>query len=277
MSNVSQGQGWWKASDGRWYPPQVPIQQTPDLPPASSKENLTKPAGTSAESVYQPHSNTKRRFPRWVPLVGVAVIALVVGVAIGAGTSSSDKGQVKSLQSQLSAAQGRLARAQGQTSSLSAENSILQGQLKQALQEATNASAVAEKSLASKSAQVIAQARATAAQIVAQANLAKTQADAQLAAAKQSAATLAAEQNTFVGNTIPGDGLFEVGKDIKPGTYHTAGPSSTGSGDCYWARLASNDTTNIIDNGNEAGPATVVIQNNDAFFETSGCQSWTPS
>jgi hypothetical protein len=36
MSDVSQGQGWWQASDGRWYPPQSPESISPTEPPRST-------------------------------------------------------------------------------------------------------------------------------------------------------------------------------------------------------------------------------------------------
>jgi len=37
MSDVSQGAGWWQASDGKWYPPeQHPSYQPPPPPPPSS-------------------------------------------------------------------------------------------------------------------------------------------------------------------------------------------------------------------------------------------------
>lgn len=69
--------------------------------------------------------------------------------------------------------------------------------------------------------------------------------------------------------SFPGDGTFVVGTDIKPGTYKTAGMPG-----CYWARLASLDTSNIIDNNNTDGPTTVTILRSDKAFETQGCAGW---
>lgn len=71
---------------------------------------------------------------------------------------------------------------------------------------------------------------------------------------------------------FPGDGTFEVGVDIQPGTYVSA-PSS--SGNCYWARLSGSDGfDNIIANNNSAGQSLVKIDKKDKFFESSGCSAW---
>ncbi|ROS21811.1 hypothetical protein [Cellulomonas sp. PhB150] len=72
-------------------------------------------------------------------------------------------------------------------------------------------------------------------------------------------------------NTIPGDGTYLVGEDIKAGTYI----SNDNSG-CYWARLSGTggDLGDIIANGNEEGRAIVTIKASDEAFETSGCADW---
>jgi hypothetical protein len=58
-----------------------------------------------------------------------------------------------------------------------------------------------------------------------------------------------------------GDGQFEVGKDIQPGTYRARVTSSS----CYWERLRGFDGTfdEIIANGNEYDPTVVTIPAND--------------
>lgn len=73
--------------------------------------------------------------------------------------------------------------------------------------------------------------------------------------------------------TISGDGTYEVGTDIKPGTYKSPTPDS---GNCYWARLRDdkNSINSIIDNNNSAGPSVVTIHSGDRIFETSGCNDW---
>jgi hypothetical protein len=74
--------------------------------------------------------------------------------------------------------------------------------------------------------------------------------------------------------TAFGDGVWEVGVDVVPGKYKTAGTDSYG---CYYARLQHNDgsISDIISNGFGQGPVTVTIKDSDGYFETSGCVDWT--
>lgn len=65
------------------------------------------------------------------------------------------------------------------------------------------------------------------------------------------------------------DGLYEVGTDIRPGTYKTDGHK-----DCYYARLSSFNTSDIIDNNDTDGPATVQISATDKAFISHGCGTW---
>jgi hypothetical protein len=62
-----------------------------------------------------------------------------------------------------------------------------------------------------------------------------------------------------------GEGTYVVGTDIKPGTYKTAG-----SPGCYWARLSSLNTSDILDNSNSTGVQTVQVASSDKAFEVSG-------
>lgn len=72
---------------------------------------------------------------------------------------------------------------------------------------------------------------------------------------------------------MEGDGTFQVGVDVKPGTYVSKKPSGR---NCYWARLSGQDGfDSIIDNGNSAGQVVVTIRKTDKFFESSGCSDWT--
>ncbi len=57
----------------------------------------------------------------------------------------------------------------------------------------------------------------------------------------------------------------DISSTISPGTYHTAGAS-----DCYWARLSSLTTSDIIDNNTGSGPQTVQIMPTDKAFQVSG-------
>lgn len=72
---------------------------------------------------------------------------------------------------------------------------------------------------------------------------------------------------------MEGDGTYEIGPDVRPGTYVSSTPDS---GNCYWARLNSSDGIGgIIANGNSAGRVVVTIKSTDKFFTSSGCNAWT--
>lgn len=76
-------------------------------------------------------------------------------------------------------------------------------------------------------------------------------------------------RRTIADNTIQGTGTFLVGSDIQPGEYRAA--ASPG---CYWARLSSLDTSDIVDNDNADGPVVVEILPSDKAFQASGCASF---
>src|SRR5947207_5350966 len=67
-----------------------------------------------------------------------------------------------------------------------------------------------------------------------------------------------------------GDGMFQVGKDIQPGTYRTR----VGSPGCYYARLRGFNTTEIISNDNTDAPAIITIVPTDIAFESRNCGTW---
>jgi multidrug efflux pump subunit AcrA (membrane-fusion protein) len=69
------------------------------------------------------------------------------------------------------------------------------------------------------------------------------------------------EQTTF------GDGIWQVGTDIEPGTYR-----APGGGSCYWALLRSADTSDIINNGGFGPNQTLEIDS--PWFETQDCGEW---
>ncbi len=80
-------------------------------------------------------------------------------------------------------------------------------------------------------------------------------------------------EDAYEAGTIPGDGRLRVGEDVQPGVYQADAPSS---GSCYWARLGSDSggIDDIINNGNEAGPATITIASTDYMIELSGCEEF---
>lgn len=73
------------------------------------------------------------------------------------------------------------------------------------------------------------------------------------------------------GGSVVGDGTWEVGKDIQPGTYRAAG----GDG-CYWAILngpPTGDHNNIEENGGFTSNVVVTLSEGQ-WFETSDCGEW---
>jgi len=71
--------------------------------------------------------------------------------------------------------------------------------------------------------------------------------------------------------TIDKDGVYNVGTDIVPGVYTSAGP--VGSGVCYWKRVGE-DAKQPLDNAMSKRPQVVRIEPTDKSFKTDGCQTW---
>lgn len=69
-------------------------------------------------------------------------------------------------------------------------------------------------------------------------------------------------------NTVAGEGVYEVGADIKAGTYKTAGRRG-----CYYAVLNSTDTSDIADNNNLDGPGALTVSTGQ-YLQLSGCAEW---
>ncbi|MER6144445.1 hypothetical protein ABT174_31115 [Streptomyces sparsogenes] len=72
---------------------------------------------------------------------------------------------------------------------------------------------------------------------------------------------------------IGGDGTFQVGSDIKPGTYRS---TDNTDGMCYWERAkdSSGETDAIIANDNVMGHAYVTIKASDKIFKSNDCHDW---
>jgi hypothetical protein len=68
------------------------------------------------------------------------------------------------------------------------------------------------------------------------------------------------------------DGTYNVGTDIVPGTYSSAGPVDNGT--CYWKRVGGPNGGDILDNALTKKPQVVQILPTDASFKTDGCQQW---
>lgn len=70
------------------------------------------------------------------------------------------------------------------------------------------------------------------------------------------------------------DGTYEVGVDIAPGKYKTAGSDDTNPVGCYVAVLNSSDSGDIKTNNITKGPQTVVVRKGQ-YLDVSGCKPMT--
>jgi hypothetical protein len=76
------------------------------------------------------------------------------------------------------------------------------------------------------------------------------------------------------GISFSGDGDYEVGKDVRPGTYKTSG--NTEDDNCYWERAkdAKDSSDSTLANDNVEGTSYVTIKATDKIFKTQGCHDW---
>lgn len=76
-----------------------------------------------------------------------------------------------------------------------------------------------------------------------------------------------------------GDGTWEIGVDIAPGKYKSAGPTESYEGAICFAQTTKKGDGEIGDIVNQKvvkGPITYVIPATGVkFFESNGCQTWT--
>lgn len=70
-----------------------------------------------------------------------------------------------------------------------------------------------------------------------------------------------------------GDGDFQVGSDVKPGTYRNSGNTD---GMCYWERAkdASGEMDSLLANDNVTGTSYVTVKATDKLFKSSDCNDW---
>lgn len=114
----------------------------------------------------------------------------------------------------------------------------------------------------------VADARAANAVRAAQA-AAKSDYAARNAALKQQSQAIAAEIGELRANTIRADGMYLVGHDIKPGTWHTVGDGSASGGHCAYALIGS--ANNLQRNIYFDGPWTVDLSGAYAFAISGPC------
>ena len=73
------------------------------------------------------------------------------------------------------------------------------------------------------------------------------------------------------------DGVWRVGRDIRPGIYRTIPPKdSFGSVSCFWSRLKglSGGFDDILANDIATAPVYVEILATDFAFDSTSCGTW---
>jgi hypothetical protein len=92
MSDIAQGPGWWLASDGRWYPPELwagpPDTGPPAVPAHPARTPAYRAAGTVAPSyAYRPSGQQKTNGLAIASLIcacaGLFLLPAVLGVVFG--------------------------------------------------------------------------------------------------------------------------------------------------------------------------------------------------
>jgi hypothetical protein len=199
---------------------------------------------------------------KWYLRSGIAVVVLVALIVVGsAGTSAADKARTQraTLQTQLSAAQGKLKAAKVREETLIGTSTQLQDQVStaQQLQQTAESNAKNAEARALRDAKV---------------KLHSSQAalDSRTAAVAAREAAVTAAEGQLNASQFGGDGLYAVGTDIQPGTYFSAAPAS---GNCYTAVLTSpntNDVGGIVTNNNTAGQSIVTVSAGQ-YLEVTGC------
>ena len=74
MSDTSQGEGWWRASDGKWYPPETHPDYQPPAPPAPEPEPAP-PVPPIAETPSPADQNARATIAAPIPQVPPAPAA----------------------------------------------------------------------------------------------------------------------------------------------------------------------------------------------------------
>lgn len=228
------------------------MSTTPGPDPALTTES---PGDAPAESP----SPGRRLWRRWlaarIPVAWAAGAVILVAAVAGVGLASS--------RSDLDDSEAALSTAGAQRDALDDKVGQLESDVADAERAASRAEARRDDAIDSaKTAEADAKAKAEAALAPKAAELDQREAAVAAREAAVTQAEVERDQNTF------GNGVWEVGVDIQPGKYKTAGSS-----DCYWAKLDSSG--DIIDNDLPSGPTTVIIESSVFTFSSQDCGEWT--
>jgi hypothetical protein len=231
----------------------------------------------------------KKPSRRWALIGAGGVVALAaaggVGYAIGSnGTSSAQQSQAQA-QAQLGAVKSQLRTTDQQLSSVQGQVQSDHGQVVSA--DSRMAAAQHQAATAQATAQSQAKAayasRMTSLQQAYTTKMASLQQtyDAKESSLRQQQQNFASTEKTvdteagqLQASSISSDGVYVVGQDIKPGTWHTPGDGGQNDDGCYYATLSGDNTSDASDinsNNNFDGPETVDVSGSYAFQISGGC------
>lgn len=180
----------------------------------------------------------------------VAVAALLVGLGVGAsGSDVTTSTEYQQVSAELDQAREDLAAAEEDLEAAQREIESVAGDLPQREADLEAAQADLEAAQAA----------------LADREAAVKSAEKDVAARERKVGIAEA---TAAKNTISGEGMYEAGADIKPGTYKTSGRKG-----CYYAVLNSPDTFDIAVNNNIDGPGILTV-NAGQYLMLSGCADW---
>lgn len=177
---------------------------------------------------------------RWLLAVTALILGLFIVIGVEAATISEANDRATAAQNELTTAQSDLSAARSEAKAATDVLSAAQSDAK----TAKDALSAAQAGLAAR----------------------KTTLDAAAAAVAAREAKVGAAEKAAQANTFAGDGTYLVGTDVQPGTY-----KADASPGCYWARLKSLDTSDIIDNQNPDGPVVLQILSTDKAVEVARC------
>jgi uncharacterized membrane-anchored protein YhcB (DUF1043 family) len=177
---------------------------------------------------------------RWLLAATALIMGLFIVIGVEAAAISATNARATATQNKLTTAQSDLSAARSEAKAATDVLSAAQSEA----QTAKDALSAAQAGLAARKTTLDAAAAAVAAREV-----------------KVGAAEKAAQANTFAG-----DGTYLVGTDVQAGTY-----KADASPGCYWARLKSLDTNDIIDNQNPDGPVVLQILSTDKAVQVARC------
>lgn len=227
-------QRWW---DGARWTDQVQTDAEPDA--AASSPVAVSDAGTKAASAQ---FYTKKWF--------IGVVAAVIGIGIGAASAGSadPKGsdEYKTISSELEDSKSELNRTKGDL----ADSEKAASQVNQVADR--------EAALESREADVAAAE-------------AKVKQDAAKVLKREKAVGIV--EQDIEANTI-GNGVYEVGVDMKPGRYKTAGPTDSDVPFCSYRVSSDEAGEDIITIENVQGPGIVSLAKGQFFFSQL-CKDWT--